>query len=123
MNMILKLGAGALIVGTAIMAGGCANSDTSSHAAGSATASAAPASSGTSAPSYVQNAEEKMPRISVEEAKKMVAEGKAVLIDVRNAESYKTSHIKGAPNVPLSKLEAGDFNDLPKDKLIIAYCG
>jgi len=123
MNMILKLGAGALIVGTAITAGGCANSDTSSHAVGAAAASAAPASSDTPAPSYVQNAEEKMPRISVEEAKKLVAEGKAVLIDVRSAESYKSSHIKGAPNVPLSKLESGDFKDLPKDKLIIAYCG
>jgi 3-mercaptopyruvate sulfurtransferase SseA len=120
--MILKLGAGALIVGTAITAGGCANSDTSSHGVGAA-ASAAPASSDTSAPSYVQNAEEKMPRISVEEAKKLVAEGKAVLIDVRSADSYKASHIKGAPNVPLSKMEAGDFKDLPKDKLIIAYCG
>ena len=121
--MILKLGAGALIVGTAITAGGCANSDTSSHAAGAATASAASVSSATSVPSSIQNPEEKMPRISVEDSKKLVAEGKAILIDVRPAESYKMSHIKGAPNVPLSKLEAGDFKDLPKDKLIIAYCG
>ncbi|MBO0857279.1 MAG: rhodanese-like domain-containing protein [Chloracidobacterium sp.] len=122
MNMILKLGAGALIVATAITSGGCANSDASTHAVGAAPANPAPASLATSAPSSVQN-EEKVPRISVEDAKKLVADGKAVLIDVRPAESYKMSHIKGAPNVPLSILETGNFNDLPKDKLIIAYCG
>ncbi len=43
-------------------------------------------------------------------------------IDVRGADAYKMSHIKGASNVPLSKLETGDFKDLPQDKLIIAYC-
>ena len=64
-----------------------------------------------------------MPRVKVEDAKKMIAEGKAIIIDVRGAEAYKMSHIKGALDIPLTKLEARDFKDLPKDKILIAYCG
>jgi hydroxyacylglutathione hydrolase len=69
-----------------------------------------------------QNAQEKVKRIEVDEAKKLVAEGRAILVDVRGAESYKASHIKGAIDFPLDKLEAGDFKGLPKDKRIITYC-
>ncbi|HZF41395.1 MAG TPA: rhodanese-like domain-containing protein [Blastocatellia bacterium] len=122
MNMILKLGAGALIVGTAITAAGCSNTGASTHTADAATAGAQPAHSAPSIPPY-QNTDDKIPRINVAEAKKLIAEGKAVIIDVRSEDTYKMSHIKGASNVPLSKLQAGDFKDLPKDKLIIAYCG
>ena len=62
------------------------------------------------------------PRIKAEEAKKLVEEGKAVLIDVRGTDAYKGTHIKGALDLSIPKLEAGDFKDLPKDKRIIAYC-
>jgi 3-mercaptopyruvate sulfurtransferase SseA len=118
MNIILKLGASALTVGLAITAAGCAKSGASTATAGGLSANSA-----TATPFPGQNAEDKMPRVKVEEARKLVEEGKAIIIDVRGAEGYKTSHIKGAPNVPLNKLEAGDFKDLPKDKIIIAYCG
>ncbi|MGE0887707.1 MAG: rhodanese-like domain-containing protein [Blastocatellales bacterium] len=63
-----------------------------------------------------------MPRVRAEETKKMVDEGKAIIIDVRGTEAYKLSHIKGSIDYPLSKLENKDFNGLPKDKRIIAYC-
>jgi len=125
MNMILKLGASALTVSMAITAAGCAKSGASTPVAGAATAgepSAQPAAAIPS-PHAHQNAEDKMPRVKVDVAKKLVAEGKAIIIDVRGADAYKMSHIKGALDVPLNKLEAGDFKDLPKDKTIIAYCG
>jgi len=122
MNMILKLGAGALTIGMAVTAAGCSKSGASATTADASTASASPGRSAAAIPPP-QNADDKTPRIGVEEAKKLIAEGKAVIIDVRSADTYKMSHIKGAPNVPLTKLEAGDFKDLPKDKLIIAYCG
>jgi 3-mercaptopyruvate sulfurtransferase SseA len=125
MNMILKLGASALTVSMAITAAGCAKSGASTPLAGAATAgepSAQPASAIPS-PYAHQNAEDKMPRVKVEDAKKMIAEGKAIIIDVRGAEAYKMSHIKGALDIPLTKLEARDFKDLPKDKILIAYCG
>jgi 3-mercaptopyruvate sulfurtransferase SseA len=125
MKMILKLSASALTVGMAITTAGCAKSGASTPVAGASTAgelSARPAAAIPS-PHANQNAEDKMPRVKVEEAKKMVAEGKAVIIDVRGAEAYKMSHIKGALDIPLNKLEAGDFKNLPKDKVLIAYCG
>jgi 3-mercaptopyruvate sulfurtransferase SseA len=122
MNMILKLSAGALIAGMAIAAAGCVKSGASTHTADAATASPTPANAAAPVHSPHQNAEDKMPRVSVEETKKLLEEGTAVIIDVRGPDSYKTSHIKGAINVPLNKLEAGDFKDLPKDKRIIAYC-
>jgi hypothetical protein len=125
MNMILKLGASALTVGMAITAAGCAKSGASTPMAGAATAGEPSAQSAAAIPSphAHQNAEDKMPRVKVEEAKKMLAEGKAIIIDVRGAEAYKMSHIKGALDIPLNKLEARDFKDLPKDKILIAYCG
>ncbi|HEU0180078.1 MAG TPA: rhodanese-like domain-containing protein [Blastocatellia bacterium] len=121
MNIILKLGAGALTVGMAVTAAGCSKSGAATNTADAATASAQSGRSAAAIPPP-QNPDDKTPRISVEEAKKLIAEGKAVIIDVRSADIYKMAHIKGAPNVPLSKLEAGDYKDLPKDKLIIAYC-
>jgi 3-mercaptopyruvate sulfurtransferase SseA len=114
MNMILKLG-GMLIAGMAIAAADCPKS-------GAAMASDMPANSAAPIHSLPQNAEDKMPRVTAEEAKKLVAEGKAIIIDVRGSDSYKSSHIKGALDFPLKKLEAGDFTNLPKDKRIIAYC-
>jgi hypothetical protein len=123
MNMILKLGVSALTIGMAITAAGCAKSGASTPTASATTAGAQAAQSAPAVASPPQNAEEKIPRVKVEEAKKMIAEGKAIIIDVRLGEAYKMSHIKGALEVPLNKVEAGDFKDLPKDKLIIAYCG
>jgi Rhodanese-like domain len=122
MNMILKLGAVALISGTAITATGYVRLGASTHMTCAAARVATSANLAAPIHSLPQNAEDKMPRINVEETKKLVAEGKAVIIDVRGSDSYKSSHIKGALDFPLKKLEAGDFTGLPKDKRIIAYC-
>ena len=120
--MNLKLGVSALTIAMAITAAGCAKSGVSTATVGATTAGSSAAQSTTAIPPPNQNAEEKIPRVKVEEAKKLVAEGKAIIIDVRGADAYKASHIKGALEVPIDKLKAGDFKDLPKDKLIIAYC-
>jgi len=73
-------------------------------------------------PAPTQNPEDKMPRINAQEAKSLVDAGKAVIIDVRGTEAYKISHIKGALDYPLAKIEGKDFSGLPKGKRIIAYC-
>ena len=122
MNIILKLGVSALTIGMAITAAGCAKSGASTPTVGATTSGASAAQSATAIPSPPQNAEDKIPRVKVDEAKKMIAEGKAIIIDVRGADAYKMSHIKGALDVPLTKLDTGEIKDLPKDKLIIAYC-
>ena len=81
----------------------------------------APAANQAPAP-QAPNPEDSMPRISVEEAKAAVDKGSAVIIDVRGPDAYKAAHVKGATEHSLSRLEQGDFKDLPKNKRIIAYC-
>lgn len=45
-----------------------------------------------------------------------------LLLDVRDEDSFKQGHIKGAKNVPLTKMVESLAN-LPKDKDIVTYCG
>jgi len=122
MKMILKLGRGALIVATASLAFACAKSGAGANQANAAAPTAVAANNAAPAPSPTQSPEDKTPRINIEEAKKLVAEGKAVIIDVRGTDAYKLAHIKGSLDVQMNKLETGDFKGLPKDKHIIAYC-
>jgi rhodanese-related sulfurtransferase len=87
-----------------------------------ATASPASQAADTASPAATQNPEDKMPRVSAEELKQLVAANKAVIIDVRTPEAYHDAHIKGAISLPVSKIEAGEYKDLPRDKRIISYC-
>lgn len=43
------------------------------------------------------------------------------LVDVRNPYEYQTSHIKGAINLPLSKIKRNKA-EIPADRDIILYC-
>ncbi len=43
----------------------------------------------------------------------------AVLLDVREADEFRSGHIPGAVNVPLSRINA---IDIPKDKPLYLYC-
>lgn len=47
-----------------------------------------------------------------------------IIIDVREPFEFATGHVKGAINIPPSKLMSGDkkLNDIPKDAEIILYC-
>lgn len=44
------------------------------------------------------------------EAKQMLESGKAILIDIREANEFAREHIRGARHVPLSGLDAHDFD-------------
>lgn len=46
---------------------------------------------------------------------------KVVVIDVRDADSFKAGHIKGAVNIPYSDIETR-FQELPKNRQIVTYC-
>jgi predicted sulfurtransferase len=65
--------------------------------------------------------EDNAPRITLADAKKDFDAGDVVIIDVRDETVYKTEHIKGSINLPLATFEAR-FNEIPKEKKIIAYC-
>lgn len=60
-------------------------------------------------------------RITVVELKDLLAKGQAVVIDVRNLESYNQAHIRGARLIPVGDT-LKHINELPKDKLIVTYC-
>ncbi len=58
-------------------------------------------------------------RITLEEFKALVADGKPVLVlDVRG---HIDSKIKGAKHVPLDALESR-LEELPRDREIVTYC-
>lgn len=58
-------------------------------------------------------------RITVDELKALVAEGKPVLVlDVRG---HVETKIKGAAHIPLDQVEAR-ASELPRDREIITYC-
>lgn len=66
--------------------------------------------------------ENKMPRVSAEELKRLVTARQAVIVDVRSAEEYAQAHIQGAINLPVQQIEAGQYPNLPRDKRLIGYC-
>jgi rhodanese-related sulfurtransferase len=63
------------------------------------------------------------PDITIPEVKKAIADGKATIIDVNGAQSYKNGHVPGALN--FADISADLAKKLPADKsaLVIAYCG
>jgi 3-mercaptopyruvate sulfurtransferase SseA len=60
-------------------------------------------------------------RVTTIEARDAVANGTAVIVDVRPAQSYQQNHIKGSINIPLDQVETR-LSELPRDKTIITYC-
>ncbi len=59
--------------------------------------------------------------------KKAVADGKAVLVDVREADEWKDGHLADAKHLPLSDLKAGVPADtlkktLPAGKVVYLHC-
>ena len=64
-----------------------------------------------------------VPRVSVEEAYTAIQNGEAVVVDVRNLESYLSSHVAGALSIPLVQVETDlESANLDKEQWIITYC-
>jgi rhodanese-related sulfurtransferase len=60
-------------------------------------------------------------RVTVAEAKDLLAKNEAIILDVRNQASYNAGHVRGAKLIPVGEV-ANHLAELPKDKLIITYC-
>lgn len=60
-------------------------------------------------------------RISPAELREVLKKGQAIIIDVRNEQSYSAGHIKGARLIPVNEV-GSKIGELPKDKLIATYC-
>lgn len=76
-----------------------------------------PASQATPAPPPSDGAR----RITAEELHKLWEQNQVVIVDTRADSAYKQEHIKGAISVPTGTM-AAKFDELPKGKLIAAYC-
>ena len=60
-------------------------------------------------------------RVGVEEFQERLANGTALVIDVRPAEEYAKGHLPGAISIPLSELRRR-IDEVPEDADVIAYC-
>ena len=61
------------------------------------------------------------------DVKKAIADGKAVLIDVREADEWKVGHLKDARHLALSEIRNGVNAErlqslMPKDKIVYLHC-
>jgi phage shock protein E len=68
--------------------------------------------------------QESVPRISIQELKKVMDAGKPVtIIDVQPKDVYKAGHIKGALSIPWkSQIALEDVFNLPTEKPVVTYC-
>jgi len=62
-----------------------------------------------------------VPRIGLEESQDKLAQGSAVLVDVRSSDAYDKSHAVGAISMPEEEI-GNRLDELPRDKEIILYC-
>ena len=61
-------------------------------------------------------------RIAIEELSKLLkGKNKVFVVDVRDADSFKAGHIKGAVNIPYGDVE-NRLGEFPKNRLIVTYC-
>jgi rhodanese-related sulfurtransferase len=61
------------------------------------------------------------PRVLAADVKRMVEKGEALIVDVRGKDAYDQEHAEGAVSIPVGEIEAR-LAELPKNKLIAAYC-
>ncbi|MEM1111311.1 MAG: thiosulfate sulfurtransferase GlpE [Pseudomonadota bacterium] len=60
-------------------------------------------------------------RISVSEARTLIAAGSAQIVDIRDDQSYASSHVQGATHLTNSNLQ--DFvSDADPDRPLLVYC-
>jgi rhodanese-related sulfurtransferase len=73
-----------------------------------------------------QAGHEEIPRIGVEELHALLAAGSqdVLVLDTQVREVYDEGHIKGAASFPWAEeIDPGAAAKLPKDRLIVTYCG
>ncbi len=59
--------------------------------------------------------------IDVDEAKRRLDAGDALLVDVREADEWRAGHVAGATHIPLG-IVASRASGLPKDRDILVIC-
>ena len=60
-------------------------------------------------------------RVNIKEAKQILDEGNAAVVDVRRDDEWLAGHVKGAIHIPIDDLLTR-FNELPKRKKLLFIC-
>ena len=85
------------------------------------TAAVRPAEAAPQAEDHDHGAESSVRRINVTELRSATERGGAVVVDVRDIDSYAAGHIPRSLHIPLAMIESQTAY-LPRDKTIVAYC-
>lgn len=68
-----------------------------------------------------EEADARVPRVSLDEAKTAYAAGSAIFVDVRSPDVFQLEHISNAINIPLGAIESR-LSELDPKQWIITYC-
>jgi hydroxyacylglutathione hydrolase len=63
-----------------------------------------------------------VPRVSIDELKTLMQQGAVVVLDVRNADEFKSGHIPGAVNMNYTRVTAEGGRFKGETRAIVAYC-
>jgi len=121
MRLFASLSAAVILAALAFTA--CNSRDGSGSAARSTSRSSSSSSNSTGSASgpTASTPGDGVRRMTTAELRDALEKGTAVVVDVRSAESYKMSHIKGSLNIPEGEIVARK-DEMPRDKTIVFYC-
>ena len=68
-----------------------------------------------------QNSLDSARRITAEELHKLWQKDEVLIVDTRNEPSFKQGHIRGSILIPANEFSSR-ADELPKSKMIVAYC-
>lgn len=71
---------------------------------------------------YAPSELETVPQLLVTEAKTLIDQGQALVLDVRGADEHRVGHIKGAINIHAGRIMKR-LNQVPRDRQVIVHCG
>lgn len=63
-----------------------------------------------------------VPRVSIDELKALMQEDVVLVLDVRNADEFKSGHIPGALNLDYTRVTAEGGRFKGESRTIVAYC-
>ena len=75
----------------------------------------------TSAPAASPNPPESGGHVSGAQARALVSDEGATLLDVRSVAEYAAGHVEGAKNIPVQELEAR-MGEVPTSTPVVVYC-
>jgi len=63
-----------------------------------------------------------VPRVSIDELKALMQQNAVLVVDVRNADEFKSGHIPGAVNLNYTRVTAEGARFKDESRTIVAYC-